>query len=581
MLTKLRLWQTRVGLSLLSCTVLQTTDRDLAQRHVRNCAIQGQGAVLPTLKRGRKRKSCDICSQRKLSCDAKMPCMRCRSGGTTCTYERLGLASSSVTSHIKDDVHPSHRESDNAEASASGSHGPIAIDFLLNFTDPSGYCPSAAVAAEAALLNIAEDGDNFRILQPYHLALYDQPFSDVDDLSSMFVRCPFLNSEGENTETTAVLEVRVSEMVSQLRAQHYSMQECDRGVQANFDGPLADFAFTVVNVRHLVRGFFGCFHNHFPILHEPTFDCQKASLPLLLTVVLFGSMSSNPSDVFISIRQFFGVAEAYVFGQLVSRQMLQSTQEAYNTKDDIELLQAGLLFLILQNNSNDQTTRRRIRLQRIPSLVAAVRASGLFAHKRRCLCASKDRPEWRDFISDEERPPHVAISEMTGDLPCGEDLFKAETALEFERAATVELPGLAAPSLSKLMSSLFLSPVSGSPSQVEEYVTAANMLVLVCALQSVIMTSRMNALASITVEPILRAVDRWKSLWDVVSQDSEGRSMSHKGFERHAIEYWWLARTLLKVGQSEDQSCRYMQCIPSDSAKDLHDFVCRYKDYVE
>jgi hypothetical protein len=90
----------------------------------------------------------------------------------------------------------------------------------------------------------------------------------------------------------------------------------------------------------------------------------------------------------------------------------------------------------------------------------------------------------------------------------------------------------------------------------------------------------MNFIASPTVEVMLHAVDRWKHLWDVVSQDGKDGFVTHKGFERHAAEYWWLARTLLKVVQAGDQSCRYMQPIPSDSAKDLHDFVRRYKDYI-
>ena len=90
----------------------------------------------------------------------------------------------------------------------------------------------------------------------------------------------------------------------------------------------------------------------------------------------------------------------------------------------------------------------------------------------------------------------------------------------------------------------------------------------------------MNFLAPATVEVILRALERWKNMWDVVSKNGEDGFVSHKGFERHAVEYWWLARTLLKIEQSGVQSCRYMQPTPSDSAKDLHDFILKYKDYV-
>ncbi|KAI9159189.1 hypothetical protein HJFPF1_07197 [Paramyrothecium foliicola] len=90
----------------------------------------------------------------------------------------------------------------------------------------------------------------------------------------------------------------------------------------------------------------------------------------------------------------------------------------------------------------------------------------------------------------------------------------------------------------------------------------------------------MTLLGSANGEVILLALDRWKDLWDLVSRNDEGRFKSYEGFERHAGDYWWLTRTIWKVVQSRDQSCRYMQPVPSDSAKDLHDFVRKYKEYV-
>ena len=71
---------------------------------------------------------------------------------------------------------------------------------------------------------------------------------------------------------------------------------------------------------------------------------------------------------------------------------------------------------------------------------------------------------------------------MIGDLPCGENLFKAETALEFERVAMMESPGPPAPTLSELVPSLLFPPTSGLSTQAEEHVTAANMLMLICGM---------------------------------------------------------------------------------------------------
>jgi hypothetical protein len=91
------------------------------------------------------------------------------------------------------------------------------------------------------------------------------------------------------------------------------------------------------------------------------------------------------------------------------------------------------------------------------------------------------------------------------------------------------------------------------------------------------MTSRTSFLVQATAEMILDATDRWKELWDVVSERSERESLPHMGFARHAAEFWWLTRTIVKVGQFGDVSCRYMEIMPTESLEALHDFMRRYK----
>jgi hypothetical protein len=376
--------------------------------------------------------------------------MRCRTGGTTCTYERLRLPSSSAISRIDVDVHSSHRTPFNIEISAGGECGRISVDFLLNLTNPSGYRPSAAIAAEAPEIdNIEENAVSWapQVLLKDHLTVLDQPFGDTGDFSSFVFGFPSLTSEREDgevfslikgclptdREATPALEVRIGELLRQLSAQQVSILERNSDAQATFDVQLAELVFTVTNVECFVWEFFHYFHDQFPVLHKPTFDSCLVSLPLLLTVILFGSLSTNPSDVSIAVRQYFDVAEAYVFDQLTSRQMLQRPPDAWNLNDEVELLQAGLLFLMIQNNSNDLTVRRRLRLQRVPCLIAAVRASGLLAYKRQHLVTCEDRPEWRLFITDEARLRYgnlicivrwSSLTEAT-DWPCGHLLLIA------------------------------------------------------------------------------------------------------------------------------------------------------------
>lgn len=81
-------------------------------------------------------------------------------------------------------------------------------------------------------------------------------------------------------------------------------------------------------------------------------------------------------------------------------------------------------------------------------------------------------------------------------------------------------------------------------------------------------------------ESLLGALQRWKRLWDSANKPVEAEVVPHRGFERHAPEYWWLAMSILKAVQLRDDECRYMQPVPSDSVQPLHDFVCRYKDFT-
>lgn len=345
--------------------------------------------------------------------------MRCRSGGTECTYERLGLTSSSATPQIGVNVQSSYRHTGNAESSTGAECGRLSIDFLLNFTNPLGYRPSATIAAEApdaiTIEHTVETGDpQLRTRDRY--TVHSPPSLDSFEFPTVFLSFPYLApEEGERGEGSvpvindyavsdskelSALEARISELMCQLSAHQDSMLERSGITEAHFDVQLAGIVFAEVNVRQFVWQFFHYFHDSFPVLHKPTFDSRTVSLPLLLTVVLFGSMSSNPSDISIEIRQFFDVAESYVFDRLVSGYMLQRSRGA-PTMNEVELLQAGLLLLMILNNSDDPTVRQRLRLQRIPCLVTAVRASGLFSYKRRHDCTSGERPNWQLFISDE------------------------------------------------------------------------------------------------------------------------------------------------------------------------------------
>ena len=77
---------------------------------------------------------------------------------------------------------------------------------------------------------------------------------------------------------------------------------------------------------------------------------------------------------------------------------------------------------------------------------------------------------------------------MMGDLPCEEDISRAETAVEFEHVVLLglpEFPGLPGPPVStfpRLMFTLLYAPPSEPLLRTEEPVSAAKMLILVCGM---------------------------------------------------------------------------------------------------
>ncbi|KAL3428263.1 hypothetical protein PVAG01_01772 [Phlyctema vagabunda] len=168
---------------------------------------------------------------------------------------------------------------------------------------------------------------------------------------------------------------------------------------------------------------------------------------------------------------------------------------------------------------------------------------------------------------------------MTGNFTCREELFEAQTAPEYERLVNDEPRRPLTPqSLAEFTKILLQENMPRDADDVLDYVTTDQLMVVACALQSLTMTSRFNFLTEATSETILRAVARWEGLWNrVIERDRvDGRCM--RGFARHSAELCWFVRTLIKVGKRGDPSSRFIQTVPTDSTKDLYEFLNKYKN---
>lgn len=89
------------------------TRSDVRRLHYKKCRIRvSTGAQIPKpARRGRKTRSCDSCALSKRGCDQRQPCSDCISRGSTCTYTRAPVASSSVSGISAESTGPSIEDS--------------------------------------------------------------------------------------------------------------------------------------------------------------------------------------------------------------------------------------------------------------------------------------------------------------------------------------------------------------------------------------------------------------------------------------------------------------------------------------
>ncbi|KAH6951223.1 hypothetical protein BKA56DRAFT_605853 [Ilyonectria sp. MPI-CAGE-AT-0026] len=582
---------------------------DTARRHAERCSTDGADVTFPKAKPGKARQACDACSQRKSFCDAAVPCARCQSTGTRCTYKRLEADRSSTPDHLTGSLSSSGRGV-SERAGLGHSTGNASIDFLLAFTDPLAHGPSRAILADNLNHASTQDIVADMLLPDVLLDNDDTPgyvippdlgdwFPGAFDLTTFYFDEDCVSNQNLSvldSKAEADLAARMTELISRLSVIHELTSKDGSGPRQDFDVALAQKVFTVTSLRRFVDAYFHQFHGCNPLVHRPTFDMQTVSLPLLLALFLFGSQCSVPLDEAISAGEFFDLAEEYIFRQPIFSTGPQDSCPEHITAQEVEALQGGLIINMIQRCSKSKETRRRIRFRRTPCLVATTRMSGLFGAKHRV----QDHSEiaWDVFLFDElciriglwtflsdgilalffGSLPQVSISDMTGQLPCREDLFEAETAAEFQRLMSLDPRAGLAQSPFDLTLHLLSNKGSEEDSvRMAQITSASHLTVGIWAIISIVMTSRLNLVVEMSAQTILSATDKWKDLWNIVAERDFKADVQQSGLTRHTTAYWWLTRTFLKIVLMKDYSSPYMQNSPTDSVENLHNFIKTYR----
>ncbi|PSN71497.1 hypothetical protein BS50DRAFT_584983 [Corynespora cassiicola Philippines] len=355
-----------------------TTASDVAHLHAVSCASKhGYPPPVPA-KRGRKFRACDQCAQSKVSCDLGFiadGCTRCRKQGFVCSFIRR----------------ETRRHSGTPQA-----------PFLLSYTAARGDSKADPFVSDAVkndmmqplTIQLRPSDDVAPDCTPHLDFLYGPigafPFSTDDP---MFMTSPKSNLSDylETKWTVSALDDCMKIIVDSLAETYNSIILRAAEPLPPFDMATAEQVFTTPNALVFITSYFRDIHCYMSFVHLSTLEANHSSVPLLMMLFLAGSFFSPPNDDAIAARGFLRLAEEFIFHQALP----QARDELIN-KEHVQRLQAALITIILQGEINDSSTRRRIRQERFPKLVGAVRSLNLAQTEH-----LEKRKSWLDYIADE------------------------------------------------------------------------------------------------------------------------------------------------------------------------------------
>ncbi|KAK9380274.1 uncharacterized protein V2V93DRAFT_381205 [Kockiozyma suomiensis] len=335
----------------------------------------------------------------------------------------------------------------------------------------------------------------------------------------------------------------------------------------------AHLLLTAENVKMFAHHFFQFWQPHVCVLHPPTFDINSASLPLLLTVALVGSLYSTSEDHIAAARNLLDGAEEFVFtsdaflalaGKYGQSEMLVETHE------HLEAIQAAYLMCIVQSFNGTIEAQRHVRRQRFGEVVSALRALSMPSAQndffRRRHAVSIEDFDWYAFIQSELKvrtlihiylldcehaifhntPARFTLTEMTGHLACWDESFFAPNAMYCHTHALQEF-GRRPPSLSQSIR-LLLDPDVSDNEVFNRLGNASvlNLFLFINMFNTMIFSRR--AIQPISAPDHMQmALRRWRALWEMRMDAMSETQRQNLGFTKNSHEYFVLAEKFLSA----------------------------------
>jgi hypothetical protein len=275
--------------------------------------------------------------------------------------------------------------------------------------------------------------------------LLDEP-QDYQEMDQEFLRfSKFFSTPVTSVDTLTARVTNLSNVLQDLTISKPHLKEgLDESCQRGF--------FTAAHFQNALNFAFRWRYYHKSPIHWPTFDPDRVSLHLLLAVALTGTaylQNLDQSSQSFLTTSLLELSEKYIFKEL--KRLTNQNISPVTSHHMLEVCQAAVLMNSLEGSFNHIEARRRVASNRIPTLVALLRKSGMlslehpkqcdntweeFVYRETCIRVSA----WT-FVNDSlmvlfcNNPPMMAAKEMTGHLPCPNDLWEADSDITFQERA--------------------------------------------------------------------------------------------------------------------------------------------------
>ncbi|KAB5515474.1 fungal-specific transcription factor domain-containing protein [Coniochaeta sp. 2T2.1] len=571
---------------------------DASTRHSRTCRARGDQPLPPVAKRGRRTKACDVCFRIKVSCDSKSPCGRCSARGLSCVYGRFCVYPSHRPAVL---VAPAEEGSADSSAISPPQESRSMVPFLLNCTDPSVNSVNEILANEPEKdVETPTAWERLPLTDNVLAAFTIDPRLLFTGLLNQDLEPPEYDNTlydhywGGAVPASLTLDDEFAARVQLLLSELLHFMDARPQLGSGNDRFLLQTFFASAGCQMFMSSFFRRRHYHSPLIHWPTLDPGKTTLPLLLAMLLTGAAYSHWHEAKRDIRfsrRLHVLAEKYIFTKL--QKCAASAVGSRSSQETLEILQAAYLVNYLNIEINDAAVRQRVMAKRHPMLVAFLRTLGFVADQQHELSTKADSFVYREscirlvtwtFLTDclftmfFNNPPAMTLSEVACRLPCSDELWDKENLSDFDIQGVNDgiLPDDF--TLKNILSGLLAEDeLTDGTATTYQGLKARHLHAAIFGLQPMIFNCRAMPLPDTVANALLRALDRWRSLWSNAIDRVPADQRPWLGLVRYAPEIAWLSRRILETGVAgQGADSVYLRRVSTYDLADFHQFIKLY-----